>query len=611
MAGILIEPKTPPLTTSYVLPDSAKYDYSELLHKSFLFYHAQISGKLTNRRLAWRGDSCFDCVGTYGEDLSKAWYEAANTMKWGLPLGFSATQLNWNIVEYADAMQSVNQIEEALFWVRQGADYFMNTFSKSNTEERLVGVFGTSEIGAVDIDFGYFGPPEEYEMWVPGKQKRIAYYCTGNATVNKGCSEVAGSYAAALASAAVVFRTVDPTYSSKCLESAKAIYDFGNKYRGTYNSYNDTGFINMRKWYPSTSYLDELALAAVWLHLATLSTPVNIPLRFGDVNVKGSTSQYLQEALMLFKDSEASGFKEYSWDDCGAQVSILLYKITSDPIYASQLKQFFNYYTVSGTPASGSKVGRTPRGLIYVQLWGSLRYAANVAYTSLVTADMIEQGGSNSSIGFTTEFALELRTLAAQQINYIAGDTNRSWIPGFGQNYPLSPYHKSSYNSFIDFPLRGKPEGDIGTDFLQGNTRNRFLLYGAVVGGPNFNDSYYDDRNAYEYTEVTQDYNAAFTGALAGLIRYYTNKKGGSGAEVLKAFSDCNLDLGWNHPNATGKPSYPADDCYHTCNKCDKVKIVFNVSGSPTSNARTSPQATKTSGASSVKVDTQNFKIVV
>jgi hypothetical protein len=44
------------------------------------------------------------------------------------------------------------------------------------------------------------------------------------------------------------------------------------------------------------------------------------------------------------------------------------------------------------------------------------------------------------------------------------------------------------------------------------------------------------------YNEVAIDYNAAFTGALARLVDYYTDSK---------PASDCGLDLGWSHANAT------------------------------------------------------------
>lgn len=44
------------------------------------------------------------------------------------------------------------------------------------------------------------------------------------------------------------------------------------------------------------------------------------------------------------------------------------------------------------------------------------------------------------------------------------------------------------------------------------------------------------------YNEVAIDYNAAFTGALARLVDFFTD---------MEPFSDCTLDLGWSHANAT------------------------------------------------------------
>ena len=44
------------------------------------------------------------------------------------------------------------------------------------------------------------------------------------------------------------------------------------------------------------------------------------------------------------------------------------------------------------------------------------------------------------------------------------------------------------------------------------------------------------------YTEVAIDYNAGYTGALARLVDYFQDQK---------PSSDCGLDLGWRHPNAS------------------------------------------------------------
>lgn len=51
-----------------------------------------------------------------------------------------------------------------------------------------------------------------------------------------------------------------------------------------------------------------------------------------------------------------------------------------------------------------------------------------------------------------------------------------------------------------------------------------------------------------------------YLGAIAGLIDYY-------GWDKFEPYTDCGLDLGWSHPNASAPPQWPEDDCYHTCNK--------------------------------------------
>ena len=41
---------------------------------------------------------------------------------------------------------------------------------------------------------------------------------------------------------------------------------------------------------------------------------------------------------------------------------------------------------------------------------------------------------------------------------------------------------------------------------------NPQLLIGAVVGGPDINDRFYDDRNNYKQSEVALDFNAGYQG---------------------------------------------------------------------------------------------------
>ena len=47
---------------------------------------------------------------------------------------------------------------------------------------------------------------------------------------------------------------------------------------------------------------------------------------------------------------------------------------------------------------------------------------------------------------------------------------------------------------------------------------NPFTLFGALVGGPDENDNYVDDRSDYVSNEVACDYNAGFQSALVAYI---------------------------------------------------------------------------------------------
>ncbi|CDH48658.1 endoglucanase e-4-like [Lichtheimia corymbifera JMRC:FSU:9682] len=526
-ASPLMHPPIPPMKSKYVAPDTPKYDYAEVLHKSYLFYHAQKSGALPYQRMAWRGDSCKVCVGDFYEDLSRGWYEAANTMKWGLPFGWTATQLAFNIFIFEDAMNSVDELAEGLELLKWGADYLMNCHYN---DTHIVGQLGTSSLGPIskqielDVDFNYWGPPEEYEQWVPSGLPHKAYYLTPD----NPSSEIVGEYSASMAAISIPWRKHNATLADELVDRAKRLYKFATDYPGSYVTSRHNAFQWATFWYPSTRYQDELAWSAAWLYAAT------------------KDPFYLEEAKKWY-NSDPDSWYEYSWDEKGGGMHVLLYALTKDGEFYKNAMMYFNQFL----PSPEQIVKFTPRGLAYIEHWGSVGYSGNVAFLMLAFSKLI---------GYETIEAKQLTSFAIQQINYALGDYGYSWVVGFGDNYPSKPYHKASYNSFIDYPLRGHQQDEVEEDFTGSKTDQRFILYGAVEGGPNVDDSWHDDRSNYEYSEVTQDYNAAWTGAIAGLIDYY-------GTDKFEPYTDCGLDLGWNHPNASTPPAWPEDDCYHTCNK--------------------------------------------
>ena len=91
------------------------------------------------------------------------------------------------------------------------------------------------------------------------------------------------------------------------------------------------------------------------------------------------------------------------------------------------------------------------------------------------------------------------------------GDSGRSYVVGFGDNYPKQPHHKAASCASPPAQCTWDTFGDTSQD-------NPHQLNGALVGGPsNEWDSYVDDRTNYITNEVTLDYNAGFQGAVAGL----------------------------------------------------------------------------------------------
>jgi hypothetical protein len=48
---------------------------------------------------------------------------------------------------------------------------------------------------------------------------------------------------------------------------------------------------------------------------------------------------------------------------------------------------------------------------------------------------------------------------------------------------------------------------------------NYHVLTGALVGGPDENDNYVDDRSDYVHNEVATDYNAGFLSAVAAVVK--------------------------------------------------------------------------------------------
>jgi hypothetical protein len=141
-----------------------------------------------------------------------------------------------------------------------------------------------------------------------------------------------------------------------------------------------------------------------------------------------------------------------------------------------------------------------PQGFAWSTEWGSQRYTANAALVGQIYALYRKD---DRVTGRNTCFAMK-------QLRFMAGDGGRSMIVGTGINPPCRPHHRGA--SCPPAPAAC----DCGALYAQ--RCNPHTLFGALVGGPGKDGSYQDVRSDYKKNEVALDYNAGFSGAMAGLL---------------------------------------------------------------------------------------------
>ncbi|MEJ3743660.1 glycoside hydrolase family 9 protein [Actinomycetes bacterium KLBMP 9797] len=452
-------------------PDSdaeaaAAYNYGEVLQKSILFYEAQVSGrKPAWNRVSWRADSGLTDGSDVGLDLTGGWYDAGDHVKFGLPMAFTTTMLAWGAVEYRPAYAASGQLTHLLNNLRVPNDYFMKAHPSANV------LYG--QVGKGDDDHKWWGPAEVLPMARPAY--KIDASCGG--------SELAAETAAAMAASSMVFRPTDAAYADRLLSHARQLYTFAETVRRMYHECITDVTSFYRSW---SGYADELVWGAIWLHRATGEAGYLSKAEAG-YDAQGNENQ---TNTKMYKWT-------ISWDNKQYGNYVLLANLTGKQKYVDDANRWLDWFTVG---VNGEKVRTSPGGMVVVDSWGALRYAANTAFVALVYSDR------------TLDAARKTRyhDFAVRQVNYALGDNPRSssYVIGFGANHPKNPHHRTAHGSWWDSMT------------VPANTRH--VLYGALVGGPSSpDDGYKDERNDYVMNEVATDYNAGFTSAVARLYQEY------------------------------------------------------------------------------------------
>ena len=471
------------------------YDYARAFQQTLMFYEFQMSGDVSGLgRNNWIDDCDLEDGSDVGLDLTGGWHDAGDHVKFNLPMSYSATMLAWSYIEYQDTYKESGQDKYMLQQLRWVNDYFIKCHP-----EKYVYYY---QVGDGTIDHQLWTAPclfDDDETMVRPSFK---------VDLEHGGSAVCAGTAASLAAAAIIFKESDPEYAELCLKHADELYEFALitqtdlGYSGDNGNTKNEDKIKLTEeeskvyqkaagFYTSSHFQDELSWGGAWLYKATgekeyLETAESYAYSWGGEEIVGN-------------------LKGNTWTQCWDDVrygAMLLIAQLDDSEKGLEFRDGIEYnldYMSIGTEDGGAKNKRTPKGLIMINDWGSLRYAAAAAFLAMLYANW--EDADPARVEPYKEFA-------KSQADYILGSTGRSFIVGYDETSPQNPHHRAAHGAWKNSPL-GYPES------------NRHILVGAMVGGPLSDDSYVDDRNNYCTNEVSDDYNAGCLGLMSAMYAEY------------------------------------------------------------------------------------------
>uniref|UniRef100_A0A5B6ZQI2 Endoglucanase n=1 Tax=Davidia involucrata TaxID=16924 RepID=A0A5B6ZQI2_DAVIN len=467
-------------------PGAVTKKYADALKIAMQFFDVQKSGKLVNNKIDWRGDSALDDGSEADLDLSKGMYDAGDHMKFGFPMAFTATVLSWAILEYGDQMHAVNQLEPAQDSLKWITDYLIN----AHPSENVLYI----QVGDPDADHKCWDRPETMTEKRPLTQVN---------TSSPG-TEVAAETAAAMASASLVFKSINSTYSSLLLKHAQQLFTFADKHRGSYSE----SIPEVQTYYNSTGYGDELLWAASWLYHAT-----------GDQSYHNYVTG--QNGKAFAKWGSPTWF---SWDNKLAGTQVLLSRVSFFGAKdASNSENLQNYRKTAEAVMCGllpksptATTSRTDGGLIWVSEWNALQHPVASAFLAVIYSDyMLSSRTATLSCDGDSYGPSDLRKFAISQADYVLGNNpmKMSFLVGYGDKYPEYVHHRGA-----SIPDDATPGCSDGFKWLDSTKPNPNVAVGALVGGPFQNETYVDSRNNSMQGEPSTYNSAVIVGLLSGLV---------------------------------------------------------------------------------------------
>ncbi|MDQ2087217.1 glycoside hydrolase family 9 protein [Herbivorax sp. ANBcel31] len=415
-----------------------------------------------------------DPDGTGTVDVAGGYHDAGDHVKFGMPQVYSSATVGWSYYEFRDAFEETGRDDHIETILRYFHDYYMKVTFLDDDGDVVAFCY---QVADGDIDHAYWNAPEVDDMF------RRGWF----ATEELPSTDCISGAATSLAINYFNFKDTDPEYAQKNLDYAIALFDFA------YSNEREVNDDGPKGYYTSTRWEDNYCWAAAWLFLAT------------------EDEFYLDEAFKYY-DYYAPSCWTHCWNDVWVGVACTLAYIND--LYDKDSEEFEDRYKEATNRSpyeeinfwgeveklvynwmNGINITITPGGYTFLNEWGSARYNTATQFAALVF-DKHNNGGPS-----------EYSEWAKSQMDYLLGDNPNDlcYVVGFSENAVKFPHHRAA----------------SGLPYCEDPSPHRFVLYGALVGGPGEEDQHIDETADYIYNEVTIDYNAAFVGAAAGIYTFF------------------------------------------------------------------------------------------
>ncbi len=496
-------------------------------------------------------------------DVAGGMHDAGDHVKFCLPGSYAASTVGWGYYEFRDAYIDAGQqehIENILHWMN---DYYLKCTYFDDNGDILAFCY---QVGEGNIDHNYWNAPElQSEKLLDFA--RPAYF----ATVDTPASDMCAGVAASLAVNYLNFKDTEPEYAEQSLNAAIKLYEFAVKTHSETEGNKVTSLGYDGGFYTSSYDYDELAWAAVWLYECTGVYDYIDDIIRVDETISGDMGAHPYTGYLKRIISDTGNCWQniwvHCWDTVWGGVFAKLAPITNcsrdwyifrwnleywsgmnpnDAANASFVPTVTShkYFGPDDTlwnssitaeeiadlpEADGAFLAKTPQGFSMLNEYGSARYDTAAQLCALVyakeTGDMtfanwaegqMEYIMGNNNIVYKERVEANKKAEAdGEELPYSEDELHgsRSFIVGYDlENGACHPHHRAAHGSKT-----------LNMDEPADQTH---VLWGALVGGPDSDDAHRDITKDYIYNEVAVDYNAGFTGAAAGLYKYFGKDKG-------------------------------------------------------------------------------------